>query len=355
MNTGSACIRNTIRQEGGHIRRILNGYLRLGHDSSPYAIEVNTELLPRLIAEISAGARAGKEIGGLLVGSLPTAANITLRIEDFVVIGRRESDEARYNLTAEQRARLSTTRHELVERRTTVLGFFRSHMRKEGGLALSSNDRKLLTVEFGKAIYIALVIRAQSPYTAGFVIPDAEGALPPGSAPKELQFDAEEAGHFRQQAVLEVSPSTPRVSRGIEEREAPPGRSSIRDLARRSSALLAVWATLVLLAGLLLTAWAPFTMNLFGAGEGGLRLKATARRDMLEIQWNQRQRDVERAGKAILDIEEGSSRRELKLTVSELRMGKVCYQRRGDRITVRMRVQLPESAELVQSVQWPAP
>ncbi|MFZ0590805.1 MAG: hypothetical protein WAM39_10000, partial [Bryobacteraceae bacterium] len=165
--------------------------------------------MPRLIAEISAGARAGQEIGGLLVGSFRRTASVTLRIDDFVVIARRENDEARYNLTPEQRARLSTKRRELVEGRTAVLGFFRSHMRREG-LALSGDDRKLLTVEFGKAIYVALLIRAQAPYTAGFAIPDAEGALPPGSVPKELQFDAEEVGHLRHQPVLQESPSTPR-------------------------------------------------------------------------------------------------------------------------------------------------
>ncbi len=355
LNGGSACIRTTLRQEGRHNRRILNGYLHLRQDSSPYAVELNTGLLPRLIAEVSAGARAGKEVGGLLVGSLRRTASVTLRIDDFVVIARRENDEARYSLTPEQRARLSTTRRELLEGRTAVLGFFRSHMRREG-LALSGDDRKLLTVEFGKAIYVALLIRAQAPHIAGFVIPNAEGALPPGSVPKELQFDAEEAGQRRQQAALQVSPSTAHLAPATAERETPPdqpGRSGILALTRRKTALSSVWAASVMLMALLLTAWAPFTTHLFGASRGGLRLKATPRGNMLEIQWNRRQPDVERAGGAILTIEDGSSR-ELKLTPFELRTGKLSYQRKGNRITVRMRVELPESAELVQSAQWPA-
>jgi hypothetical protein len=352
----SACIRNTFRQEGGQNRRIPNGYLHLEQDNSPYAIELNTELLPRLIAEISAGTRAGKEIGGLLVGSIPRAANIILRIDDFVVMARRESDEARYNLTPEQRARMSGARRELVEKRTAVLGFFRSHMRREG-LALSSDDRKLLSVEFGKAVYTALLIRARSPHTAGFIIPDAEGGLPAGSAPKELQFDAEEATYFRQQAVLEVSPSKPHLARDTEKREtAPhqPDRAGIGGLLGWSAAFWAIWATSMLLMGLLLTAWAPFTTNVFGGSQGGLRLKATPRGNMLEIQWNRRQPDLLRAPSATLMIIDGNSRRELKLTPFELRAGQLSYQRKSDRITVAMSVQLAESAELLQSVRWPA-
>jgi hypothetical protein len=335
----------------------LNGYLHLEQDGSPYAVELNTSLLPRLIAEISIGARGGKEIGGLLIGSLPRAANITLRIDDFVVIPRRETDPARYNLTAEQRARLSTTRRELIDNRTAVLGFFRSHLRREG-LALSGDDRKLLTVEFGKAIYVALLVRTQSPYTAGLIVPNTEGVLPSGSAPKELQFNAEGLGHSRTQAFLEASPPAAlRVSPTTNERQVAPGQlehTGIRTITRRSAAVWAFGAAAVILTGLLLTAWAPFTKDLFAPAEHGLRLKAVARGKMLEVLWNRQEPEAQRAGEAILTIQDGSSIRELKLTPTELRTGKLSYQRKGDHVTVWMRVQLPESAELVQSVEWRA-
>jgi hypothetical protein len=325
-------------------------------DNSPYAIELNTALLPRLIAEITLGARAGMEIGGLLTGSLPRAASITLRIDDFVVIARREGDEARYNLKPEQRARLSTTRHELLEDRTTVLGFFRSHMRKEG-LALSGDDRKLLSIEFGKAIYVALLIRAQAPYTAGFVIPDAEGALPAGGVPKELQFDAEEAAQFRQRAISQLAVPAPPVSAATRKQEAQPDqptRSSLLARAGRSATFWAVWAASVLLIGLLLTIGAPLTANLADASAGGLKLNVTPHGNMIEVQWNRRQPDVQRAEEAILTIRDGDSRQELKLSPFELRTGKLSYQRKSDRVAVRMSVQLGESAELVQSTQWPS-
>ena len=50
---------------------------------SPYAIELNTAMLPRLMAEIAVGAKAGREVGGLLSGSFPRTADITIRIDDL--------------------------------------------------------------------------------------------------------------------------------------------------------------------------------------------------------------------------------------------------------------------------------
>jgi hypothetical protein len=53
---------------------------------------------------------------------------------------------------------------------------------------LRAEDRKLLEIEFGKALHTALVIRTRAPYTGGFVFPDMEGA---GRIARAAQFQAE--------------------------------------------------------------------------------------------------------------------------------------------------------------------
>jgi hypothetical protein len=53
---------------------------------------------------------------------------------------------------------------------------------------LRAEDRKLLEIEFGKALHTALVIRTRAPYTGGFVFPDADGSA---KITRAAQFQAE--------------------------------------------------------------------------------------------------------------------------------------------------------------------
>jgi hypothetical protein len=149
-------------------------------------------LLPKLTADIAIGAQAGREIGGLLLGSLPRSAHVTLRIEDYLIFDRAAGKEARYLLNAEQRAGLSSLRHRLITGGTEVLGFFRSHLRRDA-LGLRAEDRHLLEKEFGNALYTTLVIRARAPYTGGFIFPDVQNA---GKITRAAQFQCEELARF---------------------------------------------------------------------------------------------------------------------------------------------------------------
>ncbi|HEX6547013.1 MAG TPA: hypothetical protein VF023_11945 [Bryobacteraceae bacterium] len=165
----------------------MNEYLHLSKEGSPYVIELNTLVLPKLTADIAIGAQSKCEIGGLLLGTLPRSAGVTLRIEDYLLFEREQAKEARYVLSVEQRAGLSSKRHRLLERRTEVLGFFRSHIRRDA-LGLRAEDWKLLEIEFGKALHTALVIRTRPPYTGGFIFPDTERT---SRIPRAAQFQAE--------------------------------------------------------------------------------------------------------------------------------------------------------------------
>ena len=68
----------------------------------------------------------------------------------------------------------------LLDQQTSVLGFFRSD-RRDGGLALSEEDRAFLKLEFRRAFHAALLISAVRPHTASFFVPEANGAIGAGA------------------------------------------------------------------------------------------------------------------------------------------------------------------------------
>jgi hypothetical protein len=321
------------------------GYLRLQHARSPYVIELSTEVVGRLLGEIAKGHEHGFEIGGLLTGSFPKAAALTLRIENFVPVERPSGDERLYNLRPEQRARLSTLRHRLIEQQTSVLGFFRSHLRKEP-LALSNDDRELLTTEFRRAIYVVLLIRADMPHRAAFVIPEGDGNLPTGPPIPELQFDADDI------ALTSHKP--------IDELSTVPGRQIARSDtgANTGPSVPAVWiaaasATMVILLCLSFTAWGSVTARLL-TGSQGLGLAVRDHAGIIEVRWNSRQRDLEQTEAAILTVEDGGIEHRLALTPAQIRLGAVGYQPHGRHVRFTFTVPLANSAELVQRTEWMA-
>jgi hypothetical protein len=309
--------------------------LHLEHARAPYAIELSTEMVRRLVAVVKSGEVSGCEVGGLLIGSFPQASILTLRVEDFVALERRTDDESRFELSIEQRARLSTMRHRLLQQHR-VLGIFRSDLRKDK-LVLSNADRELIAAEFGRAIHVGLLICAEPPYPSAFFLPDAEGALQAAPRFPEFQFNAGEIARLapRSTGIIPSPVETPAAistdRRGI------------------GLWLTTAWLVVSLLLCLSLTLWAPLTARML-LGRGGLRLTVEPREGMLELQWNRNQPDLSRASSAVLSIEEGAVSHRLALTPAQIREGRIAYKSAGDRVTFRMHVPLSDSTELVQTV-----
>jgi hypothetical protein len=341
-------------------------YFRWQHERSPYAIELSVEMAARLLLEIHAAQRAGKETGGLLIGSFPKTKNLTLRIDDYFVIARSEADSSRYDLSAKERAVLSTTRHRLIDQQTPVLGFFRSDRRgdrhnhwgdqqRDQGLLLSAEDRSLLNLEFRRAIHVALLVSATEPHSAAFFVPDLNGDMQDGPPLSEFLFDPEDlaglAAPLPQSAATSDAKTPNEVTTG---RNTPATRH--RGVEQRSIRWAKPWlwclAATVIMACLFLTAWAPTTMRLFGKGQS-LGLAINSRSHVLELRWNQHYPDLLRASAATLTVTDGAVQREWSLSSREMRLGSVAYQRHGARVSFALSLHLPDSMELVQSVTWP--
>jgi hypothetical protein len=311
--------------------------LHLGHARAPYAIEVSAEMMSRLLTVVRDQEAAGCEVGGLLIGSFPKAQTLTLRIDDFVVLERRGDDEQRFELSVEQRARLSTMRHRLLEQQRRALGIFRTHVRGKEKLALSAADRELIAGEFGRAIHVCLLIRTEPPYSSAFFLPGPDGALEAGPPLPEFQFNAEELARLAPRGLV----FAPALSV-----ETPAAQPQV------SSWITGAWLAAALVICLGLKLWAPLTMRTLFS-QAGLHLGVERRGEMLELDWNRHQPDLARARSAVLTIQDAGAQRRVVLGPAEIRHGRVAYHPAGAAVTFRLNVMLPDSTELAQSAAFP--
>ena len=190
-------------------------YYVWSHPQSPYVVELRLDIIDRLMTDLRAAQSIRLETGGLLVGTFVRAANPTLRIEDYELIGRGAEDGLLYNLTTEQKTRFAAVRHKFISKQIRVLGFFRSQIRG-GPLALSAEDRDLLSSEFRRAIHIALLIRMSARPTAGFLVPSATGEIQTEPAWNQVPFETEELAR-----LSEVQRQAPAWNGSLGRSEAP--------------------------------------------------------------------------------------------------------------------------------------
>jgi hypothetical protein len=296
-------------------------------------------MMARLLEVVKSGEAASVEVGGLLIGSLPKAPTLTLRIEDFVLLDRRSEDEKHFELSVEQRARLSTMRHNLLEQQRRSLGIFRSHLRSgKEKLTLSTADKELIASEFGRAIHVGLLIRAEPPHTGAFFLPGPDGALGSGAPQPEFQFNAEELARLAPRgAALASSPTAETVV----QRPLQPGFPWW---------LAGAWLAAAVLVCLILTIWAPFIMRMFSTG--GLQLNVQRNGGMLALEWNRRQPDLARARSAVLTIEDGTAQCRVVLSPAEIRSGRIAYRPASKEVRFRLNVILPDSTELAQTATF---
>src|SRR5258708_21599717 len=107
-------------------------YVRWNPDRSPYAVELKLDLVSRIANQLAQAERLGIEVGGMLLGSLPSPEAPTLRIDDVAVISRRFEDGAIYMLDPGQQHRLDEISASAKAQDLLPVGFFRSHMRPRG-------------------------------------------------------------------------------------------------------------------------------------------------------------------------------------------------------------------------------
>ena len=101
-------------------------YIRWNADRSPYAIELKLDLVQKISNELDQAQKLGIEIGGILIGALPTEYAPTLRIDDVEMLPRDPKDGPIYMLDQGQHERFSQIRWKPRAAGRAGIGFFRT-------------------------------------------------------------------------------------------------------------------------------------------------------------------------------------------------------------------------------------
>ena len=312
-------------------------YIRWSPDRSPYAIELRLDLVAKILQELVEAERLGIEVGGVLVGSFPDAYMPTMRIEDVEMLPIDGKEGATYLLNPGQQAAFSQALRRLRARGTAAVGLFRSHLRR-GPLRPSLPDQNLLSAEFKQTTCVALLVQATQPHAAAFFVA-TNGELAEEPAVREFRFNEQD---FR--ALPEVRP------------EALPQQRESETPRRRKFRLYVLLATLVLIGlGACLLMWSFSKEAVLPPWLGRsrqLELAITGNDHLLRISWNHTARELEGSSGATLVITDGSTRREIKLGLDELRLGAVEYDRSSPHVEVRMNINAHGASLSSESANW---
>ncbi|MGH9584690.1 MAG: hypothetical protein ACRD4O_17350 [Bryobacteraceae bacterium] len=294
-------------------------YVRWNPDRSPFAIEMKLDLVARAGAEIEKASQLNVETGGVLIGSFPSAAVPTLRIDDFISIPRRAGDGQVFMLNPDEHERFAQVRWRDLPHEKTAVGFFRSHLRS-GPLKPSIADRGLLSEHF-RDVYALLLVEGRDLNRAAFFVA-ANRELPDQPSVREFRFE-EEA--FK--SLPEVQPE-----------ESPVPVSGLRPLAWRPW-----WAALFALVVLVCAAivWAVDGNGGASANPGSVNLSISGTGSVLTVSWNHAARQIAHAGGATLLIADGASRRRIELGEDDLILGAIDYQRSSAHVAATLTLKLP--------------
>lgn len=303
-------------------------YVRWNAERVPFAIEIRLEVIGAIAREIRSSDSLGIEVGGVLLGSHPTAANPTFRIEDYQLVPRRVEDGPIFMLDPREHDRFATARWEDRGDGRTTVGFFRSH-RRTGPLRPSLPDRALLTSEFAGQTYAALLINASLPFPAALFVA-SRGELPENPSVPEFRLD---------ERAFSSLPEVPAAQ--IDAIESP----------RRPTAFpiwrYALGAVLVLL----LVLAAAYSWTSRSDLVKGIDLTVAGDR-VLTISWNHALPEMRRASSARLIVNDGVSHREITLAPDELSSGSVAYRRLTHQVQVTLILQMPGAVSVIQSSTW---
>ena len=353
-------------------------------ERSPYAVELNLSLVPKIIADLEAAEQLGQEAGGILVGSFPPALGLpALRIDEYELVGRRGVDGLPYVLVAEQRTRFTTIRKRVATREKTALGYFRSHLRT-GPFELTVTDRDLLAAEFKNSIHVAmLVAKDQSTvsrsggaqrYLATFFV-SVNGIIQNRVDPVTFPFEAELLEKLSQ-TIGRLHPERllPKPLEGLEglagfapePAPGPQAETGGPEVPRSKGRRLGIAGLIVfcLLCGLFVAwGWRREGTHITGPlflGETGLNLTvhaegpAVAGRTLLHIDWNHQSPVLLDAVSGHLTLTNDQTHaivRELDLSPRELTEGRVDVELDEQPVAVLLALSMADSTRVAQEAK----
>ncbi|MBZ5585522.1 MAG: hypothetical protein LAQ30_25655 [Acidobacteriia bacterium] len=318
------------------------------------SVRLSLNAVDRLRSAVAQGfssiPRRGLETGGLLLGrTRRQRGGILVQIEDFEPVDSEHVVGPSYLLSPADRKILEEriAWRKAGAGRLPVVGFYRSHTRKDFGLAVEDVD--LFSAYFGRPSDVFLLVKSNDsgPATAGFVIWEA-GKI---RSPKPyLEFPFERAALLSGDYSIGEPPSSsspaPLPARS---RRMAPARSwrvfspsvLLRHVPRIRFASIWAGIAVLLAAGLIAAIRQGRTKP--PASRDRLSLSATREGGALRLGWDRQSGAIKTARRAVLWIEDGAARRKLDLDPARLSSGSIAYWPKSGDVTFRLEVESPSS------------
>ncbi len=312
------------------------------------SVRVSLDVVDRLDLAVMEGfqslPRRGLEAGGLLLGKVRRSGDASVvDIENFEPIECEHAVGPSYLLSVYDRKMLEERiRWHKSFGRLSVVGFYRSHTRKD--FAVTQEDVDLMSAYFPEPSNVFLLIHAHrdAPPTAGFAIWEGRKII---SMTPYLEFPFRKAilaAGAQQNSVTSAAQPAPGPRTETRRPQLPAWLSSLfhQPRMRFGTPWLAIGLAVILLAGLLavisnrrpVPAVASVPLGLRAAHEGsGVRLL-----------WDRSAPVVKTATRAVLWIGDGPSQTKLDIDPQQLSGGSIVFWPRNGDITFRMEIFAPK-------------
>ncbi|MGE5646784.1 MAG: hypothetical protein ACM336_13430 [Acidobacteriota bacterium] len=332
----------------------------------PFSVQISFAVIDQLEADVMKGfwsvPKRGAEVGGVLFGRVAAAEGETVvYVEDYEPVECEYRRGPSFVLSDSDRRRLERTLRKGTADRQ-VVGMYRSHTRL--GLYLDQDDQSLIENYFPGSNQVFLLVRPHASKTSvgGFFFWE-EGNIHRQSTYLEFPFSRAEILKRAEgvktaedaEPAAAHAPAQPSMAPPLPAPE-PPARREIRVpavLDRLRSIRLPDWAGAVKwrpvgVAALTLLALAALEYQVVrffshrtpaaAAAEAdyapALRIERNG--DFLQVNWNRNAPSILHARRAVLEITDGGSSKELRLDPGQLRNGSVAYSPTSGDVNFRL-------------------
>lgn len=312
-------------------------YVRWSPENGRFTIELKLAVVRRILDEMRRDS-SGTEVGGILIGSLPSEAGPVLRISDVQMLKPAVNVGKVFLLDPREHDRFVAARWQANEKGRTMVGFFRTHQRS-GPMRPSLADRTLLAGEFQSDAHVLLLISAREPHTAAFFT-GSKGELAQEPSVKEFPFDE---GSLKALPEIEAADATSARSAHSEE--------ETEKQQQRGYGVYAAGGFLAIALAAAVYAWSggPNAALVSPPPSPGLHVSGNG---LLRITWNPLSAPARHAAQARLLIIDGDERREVRIDRNELKDGAVEYQAAGPTVQVELILDMPGGYSVAQAISW---
>ncbi len=327
-----------------------------------YSSEVLEEIRQIAVEGYHAVPHGGVETGGILFG---TQQKNVLRIKAWRPIACEYAKGPSFILTEKEEATLAAQLKSFREpelARMEPVGWYRSHTRSE--VLLSDVDIAFFNRFFPQPWQVGLIIRPAgfAPTRAGFFFREDDGTIRAQSsyrefvlAPVALASPSDTRPEATEPSVappppapLEPTPPEPAPAEPVTARTPPLEFFKPTPPPPRPASHLKLYAAGAAILAALLAFWLLKPSQ-------SLKLTAKDMTGQLQIAWNGAAPPISRAKSGSIDIEDHGVQTQLTLTPADLRSGSLFYERLSGDVVVRLTVDVPGGAPIVEMTRFLRP